>query len=328
MGGRCTLHAAHAMSSNTVEESRERMSSANSAILPVDLVNLFLAKIEETKREPDGLLHCSSDLCAPLRFVQLRAVGAPAVPRPIIQTVRLFHGTLWHEWFHKVLAETGIRFEYEVNLNDDLPEGWGGTADWLFWHPEYEAWCLGDLKTIRGEGLHWIDKDGAKTEHIWQLSAYWHALANRGVPLVKGFGILYWPMNDTNDTVDITPVVADCQPLPEEVVYGRMKTILDAVDEYRTRYAETGDYLNDALAPMPEREQKLYWNKQQGVFDLKLVPIWYERYCEFDETLCPRSKTEKIGHFTLGRQYVPRKGYENYRPEVFPTDAEYNKRRA
>lgn len=295
-------------------------------ILPIDLPNIFLGEIAKSRREPDGKLHCSSDLTTPLRFVQLRAVGAPTVQRPIVGDIRLFHGTLWHEWFAKVLEGTGIEFKAEVKLDEYLPDGWSGTADWLFWHPEYEAWALGDLKTIRGEALYWIDKDGAKDTHIWQLSAYWHALSRIGIPLIEGFGVMYWPMNDTSDTVDVTPTVMDCKPLPADEVYGRMEYVLARVDEYRTAYAETGKYLNDALEAMPAREQKIYWNKALGVFDLKLVPVWYERFCDFDEELCPRSKTEKIGHWTLDAEWVPRAGYE-IEPTVQPTESDYNKRR-
>lgn len=298
-----------------------------SNILPIDLPNLFIGEIEAQRREPDGLLHCSSDLSNPLRFVQLRAIGAPQIGRPIVQDIRMFHGTLWHEWFHSVLEKTGIDFRYEVKLDEYLPEGWGGTADWLFYHPTYEAWVLGDLKTTRGEGMFWLSRDGAKESHIWQLSAYWHALKSAGIPLVKGFGIMYWPMNDTNDGVDITPVVHDCLPIEEDELYSTMAAIRTAVEDYRTVYAETGEYLNPALAPMPEREQKFYWNKQQGVFDVKLVPVWYERYCDFSEELCPRSKTTKIGHYTLDGEYVPRKGYEADTVTVKPTEAEFNKRR-
>ncbi len=297
------------------------------SVLPVDLPNLFLGEIEKQQREPDGKLHCSSDLTSPLRFVQLGAIGAPKVQRPIVQDIRMFHGTLWHEWFHSVLEKTGIDFRYEVKLDEYLPEGWSGTADWLFYHPTYEAWVLGDLKTVRGEGMFWLDKDGAKDTHIWQLSAYWHALASAGIPLVKGFGIMYWPMNDTNDGVDITPVMHDCQPIEQDELYATMAAISESVDNYRTVYAETGEYLNPALAPMPEREQKFYWNKQQGVFDVKLVPVWYERYCDFDDTLCPRSKTNKIGHYTLEGEYVPRKDYEDVTVTVRPSEAEFNKRR-
>lgn len=298
-----------------------------SNILPVDLPNLFLSAIAEQDKKPDGLLHCSSDLNQPLRFTQLRAVGAPMIQRPIVQSIRLFHGTLWHEWFHSVLSASGIRFRSEVNLNRWLPEGWGGTADWLFWHPEYEAWCLGDLKTIKGEGLYWIGKDGAKRDHIRQLSAYWHALVASGIPIVKGFGVMYWPMNDTNDSVDITPQVEECEPIPAEQLHGEMLVIREAVDNYRTAWAETGEYLNDALAPMPEREQKYYWNKPQGVFDVKLMPQWWERFCDFDETLCPRQSSEKIGHYTLDGNYIPRRGYESYEVEVRPTNGDFNKRK-
>lgn len=297
------------------------------SILPVDLPNLFLGELYAQRREPDGLLHCSSDLTSPLRFVQLRAVGAPTIQRPIAQDIRLLHGTLWHEWFHKILAASGIEFRYEIDLREYLPEGWGGTADWLFWHPDYEAWALSDLKTIRGEGLFWIGKDGAKKDHIWQLSAYWHALAKAGIPLVKGFGIMYWPMNDTSDSVDIVPRVEECQPIPQDILHAHMAAVSQSVNDYRTVYAETGEFLNPALAPMPEREQKYYWNKPQGVFDLKLVPVWYEQYCDFDNVLCPRSGSTKIGHYTLDEEYVPRGGYEEIQPEVKPTNGDYNKRR-
>lgn len=243
------------------------------------------------------------------------------------QEIRLLHGTLWHEWFAKVLTDTGIEFRAEVNLTEYLPEGWGGTADWLFWHPEYEAWVLGDLKTAKGEAMFWIDKDGAKDTHIWQLSAYWHALKAAGAPLVKGFGVMYWPMNDVPGEGDILPILHECDPIPEDELYAHMAAIKLSVDDYRTVYAETGAYLNPALADNPAREQKVYWNSKAKVFDLKLMPVWYERFCEFDETLCPRSGSTKIGHYTLDEEYIPRSGYEDELPEVAPTQAMYNRRR-
>ena len=64
----------------------------------------------------------------------------------------------------------------EVNLTPWMPTGWSGTADWLFWHPEYEGFVLGDLKTSKGEAIKWKERDGMSEEHLWQLSAYWHAL--------------------------------------------------------------------------------------------------------------------------------------------------------
>lgn len=296
------------------------------SILPVDLPNLFLAELKKQDREPDGKLHASSDLSQPLRYVQLRAAGAPQTQRSIASSIRLLHGTLWHEWFHSALLKSGIKFRYEEKLDDYMPPGWSGTADWIFWHPSYEAWVLGDLKTTKGEAIHWITKDGAKDEHIWQLSAYWHALAAKGEPLVEGFGIMYWPMNDTRETVEILPTVQDVVPLPAIDVYSRMQERSYAVDEY-LRYRKEGEYLTDWLAEMPPREQKLIWNKEQNGFDVKLVPLWYEAYCDFDETLCPQRGSEKIGHYTLEGEYVPRKDREDIEPTVAPTEVQFRYRR-
>lgn len=296
------------------------------SLLPVDLPNIFLSAIEENRRPYDGLLHCSSNITKPLRFTQLESVGAPSIVRPIVQDIRMAHGTLWHEWFHSVLEKAGVNFKYEVNLDAYLPTGWGGTADWLFWHPEYKAWSLADLKTTKGEAMFFVAKDGAKTDHIYQLSAYWHALADMGIPLVKGFSIMYWPMNDTRDTVEINPVVHECDPIERDDLHSIMEAIRREVEVYQAYFAETGDYLNPALADMPEREQKYYWNKDQQGFDVKLVPVWYEQFCDFDEELCPRSKTEKIGQWIAPGDYVPRKGYEDIEPSVEPSMAEYRKR--
>lgn len=323
----CILVVAPAEIWLIAEEGEGKLSSVTNAILPVDLPNLFLSAIHENQREPDGLLHCSTDLVSPLRMVQLRAVGAPTVDRPIAHEIRLMHGTIWHDWFHEIIEESGIKFLSEIPLNLYLPEGWGGTADWLFWNPELEAWVLGDLKTTRGEALFFINRDGAKTEHLWQLSAYWHALEDAGIPLVKGFGILYWPMNDTNDAVEVVPTVQDCMPVERDELHAHMAAVKASVDAYKVEYDKTGQYINKELAPMPEREQKYYWNKTQGVFDVKLVPSWYERYCDYDEDLCPRSKTEKIGHYLVSGHYVARKGYETIIPEIRPTEAELGKRR-
>jgi hypothetical protein len=73
-----------------------------------------------------------------------------------------------------------------------LPDGWSGTADWIFWNADLGGFVLGDLKTIKGDGITWIEKDGAKREHLWQLSAYWHACTtpayrwSRGSPSCTG----------------------------------------------------------------------------------------------------------------------------------------------
>lgn len=306
-------------------------------ILPVDLPNLFLAEIEKQKRPADGLLHPSGDLLGSLRHTMLRAAGAPARVRPIAQDIRLLHGTLWHDWFHSVLELNGIRHENEVNLTEWMPVGWTGTADWVFWHPTYEAWVLGDLKTAKGESFYWLDKGGAKDEHIWQLSAYWHALVASGRPMVKGFGVMYWPMNDVSGEAP-EPTVIECNPIPEDVILPVMQHRWIATQQY---IASMGDFapddderfLNGDLASEQDRVQKQFWNKIQGVWDVKLVPHWSAAYCDFpDYCECSTRGTTKIGQWEFGAEhgdplfYSPRKGYEDIEPTVEPTRYEINKR--
>lgn len=323
-------------------------------ILPVDLPNLFLAEIEKQRRPPDGLLHPSGDLIGSLRHSMLRAAGAPMIPRPIAQDIRLMHGTIWHDWFHRVLEQNGIVHENEVNLTEWMPEGWSGTADWLFWHPEYEAWVLGDLKTTKGEAMYWLGKKGAKDEHIWQLSAYWHALVASGRPMVKGFGVMYWPMNDTSDTVSIEPVVHECDPIPEDVIlpvmtgrWAETQAYLlslpfqpgDRDSEQHVYQSDGSHWITDALAPEQDRVQKLVWDKNKSQWDVRLVPHWSAAFCDFPDELCGCSQqgTTKIGAWVDNISgayeqedspifYWPRKGYEEIEPEVKPNQWEIKKR--
>ena len=243
------------------------------------------------------------------------------------------HGTIWHDWFHATLESNGVRHENEVDLTEWMPDGWAGTADWIFWHPDYEAWVLGDLKTTKGEAMYWLQRGGAKDIHIWQLSAYWHALVASGRPMVKGFGVMYWPMNDTSDNVEVTPFVADCDPIPEDVILPVMQQRWRQTTSYITAYEATKDYLNIALCPEQERVQKLIWNKQQGVWDVKLVPHWSAAFCDFpDYCDCSKQGTTKIGHWWVYPddapiEYVYRDGYQDIEPTEKPTQFEINKRR-
>jgi len=211
-----------------------------------------------------------------------------------------------------------------------MPEGWSGTADWVFWHPDYNAFVLGDLKTAKGEAIYWINRNGAKTEHIWQLSAYYYALLAMGLPMVKGFAVMYWPMNDTSDGDVILPTLQECDPLPEDVVVGRMEERWLSAQRYVDSLPQNGrPEVTDELAPEQDREQKLFWNKLQSVFDVKLIPHWSTRFCDWTEPYCNCSAqgTTKVGHYTLDGEYVYRKGYEDVQPLVSPSPGEYNKRR-
>lgn len=214
-----------------------------------------------------------------------------------------------------------------------MPEGWSGTADWVFWHPEYEAFILGDLKTAKGESIYWINQRGAKEEHIWQLSAYYYALLNMGLPMVKGFGVMYWPMNDVEGETPV-PTLEECEPLADDIVLGRM------VDRWRQSKGFIGINWNDAqsvdwafeegLAPEQEREQKLVWDKKRGIWNVNLVPHWSTRFCDWEPPYCNCSGqgNTKVGHYALDGSYIPRKGYEDCTPMVNPSarDLAYRKR--
>lgn len=305
-------------------------------MLPLDLVEVFQSAITED-RPSSGKLHASSDLTGSLRHSQLRLADAPTNEREVVSEIRALHGELWHEWFHKTLEKTGYPFFHEVRLTDFLPEGWSGRADWVFWHPQYKAFVLGDFKTSRGEAMYWIEKDGAKKEHVWQMSAYWHALVEMGLPMVKGFAILYWPMNDVAGSDVILPSVQECTPIPKEELYSEMSTRWKRCQEYLVVTTEQG-LLNDYLAPPIEREQKLYWSKVSKAFEVKLVPHWLSRFCPYPDELCDCNLqgTTKIGQWVFTPEhlsdtpdrwdYEARKGYEGIRPTVEPSKQDKLKR--
>ena len=315
----------------------------SASILPTDLPGLFLKEIHAQKRENDGKLHASSDLAGSLRHTQLRLADAPTNEREIASEIRLQHGTLWHEWFHEALVKAGIPFFYELKLDEYMPEGWSGTADWVFYDKRYKAFVLGDLKTARGEAMYWIERDGAKIEHVWQLSAYYYALLKMGLPMVKGFAVMYWPMNDASNLDVVLPSVQECEPLPKEKVLTEMTTRWEKSTQYLESVSpeafQPSTWLSDKLAPPIAREQKLFWNRATKVFDLKLVPHWTSRFCPYSDDLCDCSQqgVTKVGQYKFYQgdglsdwpdswQYEARKGYEDVEPLDAPSKSEQRKR--
>lgn len=284
------------------------------------------------------MLHPSGDLLGSLRHSQLRLAGAPTLPTDTPGDIRLMTGTMWHRYMGDLLVKNGVLFMQEIDVTPGLPKGWSGTADWLFWDKRKKAFVLGDLKTIKGEGLKWIETGGAKDEHIWQLSAYFWALKEMGLPMVDGFGVLYLPMNpDLSSVTPLEPVEQLVKPIARDLIWPEMEFRRRECDSYLADYnswpnsdihGQLGAYLVPSLAPERDREQKLVWNKSMGVLDLKLVPHWSTRYCPFGPPLCGCSlqRPEKVGHFDLQGNFVGRRGY-GVNPEVFPTEADLQRRR-
>lgn len=316
-------------------------------MLHFDLEELLEQKLAADRRPPDGLLHPSGDLIGSLRHAQLRAAGAPTVASEVVSDIRLMTGTMWHTFFESVFRVNKLPVMTEVKLDRWLPEGWSGTADWLMWSDEYRAFVLGDLKTAKGEGMSFVERDGIKDEHLWQLSAYWYAVEAMGLPLVKAFNVLYLPMNATSDS-KVTPLLAEGRPLPREEVMFQMTERWRLTKAYLKQVSHDGHtmlnragaewhgqsfplnaYLNDLLAPEQERVQILRWNGKQKVYDVKLAPHWSTAYCPYPNELCACSEqgTNKIGSFQYlhhpeGDQvvYCPRAEdeFKDIKPTVTP----------
>jgi hypothetical protein len=323
-------------------------------LFPVDVVDTLHRSMNDRQRAPDGLLHCSSDLVGSLRHSMLTAAGAPRIEEGFVRGLAVDIGDVFHKRVANLLVSKGVPFMQEVRLNQWLPEGWAGTADWIFFHPEYQAFVLGDLKTNKGEGIKWL-ASGPKDEHLHQVSAYWYALRDMGLPLLKGFGILYLPKNEVVGE-RVEPILHEREPLDEGYMRELMESRWAATELYlsdvaRSRHEWFEDqvplYLHDTLAPAQDRVQRYFWNGTQNVFDVKLVPHWSAAYCPFPTELCDcrEQKPEKIGHWhkqseqdakmqgyeTWVRgwdwvEYKPRKGYEAIEPLVKPTEAEWRKR--
>lgn len=294
----------------------------------------------------------------------LDVAGAPKVESDFIGDVRLMTGTMWHKIIEESLgAVPELEVRTERKLDQWLHEGWSGTADWIFWHPALASWILGDLKTIKGEGVKWVEKDGMKNEHMWQLSAYWWALEAAGQPLWPDFGVLYLPMNNV-PREDVHPTLQWGKPLPKGLVWGRMAERWDAMALYkrtlglddtpgvvdllvtaddaaniRQRWPDKpitmriikdySEYLTDALAPVQDRIQKVLWDGKKEIWNLLLVPHWSTDYCPFPTELCDcrDQGSTKVGHYTLDGNYVPRKGYEAEIPLAAPDEWDFRKRR-
>lgn len=301
------------------------------SLLPIDLGEILLEELERGDRKNDGLLHASSHIDGPLRHTQLAVAGAPQIPRSLIDRITLMTGTLWHEYMHDTLRRLGVPYMAEVNVTPWLPDGWAGTADAVIWNPELKAFVLVDFKTQKGEGMRFIASGGAKEAHKLQTSAYWHALKKMGIPLAKQLAVWYLPKNDvrSKDTV-IEPLLIDFAPLPVRTLHSNMEERRQAVEAYRqsipfdtdvTHGVLLSDWLSKELAPIQPPEQRGYYDRNDGTYEVKLVRHWSADYCDFDSELCDcreQPGSTKIGYYDVDGTWYHRPGYEQIKPTVKP----------
>lgn len=277
---------------------------------------MVLASLTGETRAHDGLLHASSHLTTPLRHVQLELSGAEQCPLTINELITFETGHLWHRKLEGMFRDLQIPFMSEVDLTEWMPEGWGGRADWIAWSKKDKAFVLGDLKTIAGAGLPWVIREGAKEAHLWQLSSYWFALRDMGLPLLEGFAIAYLP-KDGNLSIQ----VLDCAMVEESLLHATMAHRKTQVAEYLLN----PDPKN--LAPIPPREEKRIWNAKTKQLDLVLKPHYSSMYCRFVNCGCGDESQEKQGHWIRdefgAKQYVPRKGFDTPEKLIVPYDKEF-----
>lgn len=275
-------------------------------------------------RESDGLLHCSSDIMGSLRHTQLRLAGAPTLPRAVTDSVRLTTGTLWHEFLHESFRRQGIPFFSEIKVNPGLPKGWSGTADWLFWNPDEQAFSLADLKTIKGEGMAFLE--GLKDEHQAQVSAYYWALKKMGYPLTGTISVAYLPMNQPSysNAGPVKPVVFEAPPTEEWWLADIMDTRYQLTVSYLSEFYNTGDLVNKALAETLAPVQKVSKHKTKDALEVKLVPHWLTKFCPYPDNICDCNlqRPTKIGEWTKDVNgiwnYKPRSGFGSIAPEHNP----------
>jgi hypothetical protein len=336
--GRAARHLDHA-SGRHRQPQADRVAGQGAAqavgagrlnLLPYSVGEILQEELEKERRPNDFLLHASSHLEGSLRHAQLEVAGAPKVRDSFVRGVPLWIGSLIHEDIHRMLRKTGVPYMAEVNMTPWLPEGWGGTADGFFWNPDLKAFVLLDFKTTKGAGMRYIESGGAKEAHIKQTSAYWHAAKKMGLPLVKKIGVVYIPKDEAKDVEG--PLLVDFDPIPVTELKREMKHRHGRVSEYvadlenytsgRMTPDRLDGYLRDSLEPAPEREQRLYFDRPTGTYELKLVAPWYAAYCPFPDELCSCheivGKTTKIGYYDLDGEYYSRPGYEEIEPVVAP----------
>jgi hypothetical protein len=301
-------------------------------VLPYDLTEIVLAELRKSRRPNDGLLHASSHLTGSLRHAQLEVVGAPKVESELLSEITLMTGTMWHTFLHKALVSQGVPYMAEVNMTPWLPLGWGGTLDGLFLNPELKAFVIADFKTIKGEGVRFIERDGAKQEHIWQTSLYWHGakkMLSGTARLAKTIAVYYLPKNDTRNKDEfVEPVLVDFEPIPLAQITKTAEYRAERVAVYRDSLGKPGSatpdlsfWLTDELEPVQERQQVVYFDRKTETWDVLLKPHWTAAYCPFPEELCDCNKQgqTKIGMYdTDGDTYIPREGYEDIVPVVHP----------
>lgn len=259
-------------------------------------------------------MHVSSHLVGPLRHVEL-SLTQEQPERDLIETVRLTTGTIWHQILADELGQSRVIVVNETTLDDGLPQGWTGRADFNVYIPsllklydEDARWRVIDFKTCRPEKIPYLIKEGIQEEHFWQASSYHMAFSNLGFDVDDEVSVYYLPLFKSGNPICNQSLLLSANAIDPSTLWATMCERRDSVEEFLVGKRE--------LSPIPERQQKLF-KVGDDAFDLKLVPHWSAKYCRYEGCGCNTVGTTKIGSFRNG-VYRARDGYQTVSPEVFP----------
>jgi hypothetical protein len=251
----------------------------------------------------DGMLHFSQHLQHDRHTAIYAKHGYPETKKTWKQLFPLIQGTAVHEALHAVMRDSLDYYEEELPVTVDNPlfsYTWTGTADGYMQH-EGETWLI-DYKTISGPSVDFLD--GAKPEHIWQISAYYHF----GKP-VDRLGILYLPTSGNYKKQWAKPLFFEITPIGKEELLARMVEVEDACKEY----AEMG-----LLPPSPTGSYK--WKKRNGkswyrVYDLMYKPHFTNLFCpwaglETDLCGCSLEEPRSIAVWDSDDKLTIEEGYD------------------
>jgi len=232
----------------------------------------------------DEYLHFSTDLQNPRHTCISWEHGYPMVDRPWMNTFPLLQGTAIHEFVHTIMhdAEDWNYASEQSIMVDHRDFPWTGTVDAYLDNPDGETWLI-DYKTASGVSLSFMEE--AKSEHVLQVSAYYHygvAIPNLRV------GILYLPSSPDYKRRWEEPRFYEIQPLSKDEVSQRMLEVEQAITNYR---------FNGVLPDPIMGENVWKHNKRNKNWELWYKPHYSSMFCpwrgqEVDPCGCSTLKPE------------------------------------
>lgn len=243
-------------------------------------------KYETNSPRNDNLLHFSTHLQHDRHTAIYMQHSYPedTWDRPWMNTLPLFQGTAIHEQLHKIMADKYLEYKPEVPVwgNKDFQYVWTGTADAYIHDHDDKHWLI-DYKTISGTSFEYLD--GAKPEHVLQISAYYHFNVDEKPDKCA---ILYLPTTPDYRRRWPEPTLIEVVPMSKTDLYHRMHTVEHAIE----KYAKLGE-----LPQPPKGEYKWKKNAKEKRWDLWWWPHYTSMFCPWKgqkEDPCGCSKFNRV----------------------------------